>query len=108
SELVFPLLFPWYFAATVHQVPALLQTAELGGPIFVALVLIAVNWAVAELVVSLIERRRPRLRLIAALSGALALALGYGALRIPQVDATVAGAPKARVGIVQANMSLFG
>ena len=22
SELLYPLLFPWYFAATVHQVPA--------------------------------------------------------------------------------------
>ena len=108
SELVFPLLFPWYFAATVHQVPVLLQTAELGGPILVALVLIAVNWAVAELVVARLERRRPRLRLIAALSAAPGVALVYGAVRIAQVDATVADAPKARVGIVQANMSLFG
>jgi len=24
SELIFPLLFPWYYAASVHQVPALL------------------------------------------------------------------------------------
>ena len=29
SELVYPLLFPWYYAATVHQVPVLTQ---LGGP----------------------------------------------------------------------------
>jgi apolipoprotein N-acyltransferase len=48
SELVFPLLFPWYYAATVHNVPVLMQTAELGGPILVGLVLVAVNMAVAE------------------------------------------------------------
>ena len=35
----YPLLFPWYFAATVHKVPALTQVAELGGPILVGLVL---------------------------------------------------------------------
>ena len=29
SELVYPLLFPWYFGATVHQVPALTQIADL-------------------------------------------------------------------------------
>ena len=48
SELVFPLLFPWYYAATVHNVPVLMQTAELGGPILVGLVLVAVNMAIAE------------------------------------------------------------
>ncbi|MBF5066150.1 apolipoprotein N-acyltransferase, partial [Salmonella enterica subsp. enterica serovar Istanbul] len=47
SELVFPLLFPWYYAATVHNVPVLMQTAELGGPILVGLVLLAVNLALA-------------------------------------------------------------
>ena len=44
-----PLLFPWYYAATVHQVPALIQVAELGGPIAVGLVLVAANLAFAEL-----------------------------------------------------------
>jgi len=29
SELLYPLLFPWYFGATVHQVPALTQIADL-------------------------------------------------------------------------------
>ena len=48
SELVFPLLFPWYYAATVHNVPVLMQTAELGGPILVGLVLVTVNMAIAE------------------------------------------------------------
>jgi apolipoprotein N-acyltransferase len=38
SELVYPLLFPWYYAATVHQVPALVQVAEMGGPILVGVV----------------------------------------------------------------------
>src|SRR5664279_4819180 len=48
SELVFPLLFPWYFAAATHTVPVLMQLADIGGPILVSLVLVAVNVAIAE------------------------------------------------------------
>jgi apolipoprotein N-acyltransferase len=107
SEQFYPLLFPWYYGVTVHQVPALVQIAELGGPIAVALVLVAANLALAELLVARLERRRPRWRVIAALASAPIVAAIYGALRIPMVEATVAEAPKARVGLVQANMSLF-
>jgi len=108
SEQAFPLLFPWSYAATVHQVPALTQLAELGGPILVALPLVAANLAFAELVLAWRARQPVRRRLVAALVGALALSGLYGALRIPQVDARSAAAPKGRVGLVQANMSLFG
>jgi len=108
SELVFPLLFPWYFGASVHQVPLLLQVAEWGGPIGVGLVLVAANLATAEWIVARLNRRRPPWRLIAALSAVLLLAGAYGALRIPAVDARVRAAPKATIGVVQANMSLLG
>lgn len=32
SELLFPVLFWWYFAATVHKVPLLMQVGDLGVP----------------------------------------------------------------------------
>lgn len=108
SELLFPLLFPWAYAATVHQVPALLQLAELGGPIGVGLVLVAANLAFAELVIARLMARGPRWRVVGALAAAPAMAAIYGLIRIPMVDAATAAAPKARVGIVQANMSLMG
>ncbi len=108
SELVFPLLFPWYFGATVHQVPALTQVAELGNPILVGLVLVAANLAVAELGLSRLEKRAANLRLIGALLAVPIASAAYGAIRIPQVDRRVASAPKAVVGVVQANMSLMG
>ncbi|HVR21597.1 MAG TPA: apolipoprotein N-acyltransferase, partial [Polyangiaceae bacterium] len=108
SEQVFPLLFPWFYAATVHPIPALVQLAELGGPILVALPLVAVNFAIAELVFARRETRRVRRRLVAALLTAPAVAALYGVVRIGSVDARVEAAPKGRVGLVQANMSLFG
>jgi apolipoprotein N-acyltransferase len=107
SELLFPLLFPWYFGATVHQVPTLTQVAELGNPIAVGLVLLAVNWIVGELTLARVERRKPRWKTCAALALVPLVSVAYGALRIAQVDEDVARVEKIRVGVVQANMSLF-
>jgi apolipoprotein N-acyltransferase len=108
SEQAFPLLFPWSYAATVHGLPVLVQLAELGGPILVALPLVCVNLAVVELVVARREARAIRTRSVVALALMPAVAAIYGVVRISSVDARVKDAPKGRVGIVQANMSLFG
>jgi apolipoprotein N-acyltransferase len=108
SEQVFPLLFPWSYAATVHQVPALNQLAELGGPILVALPLVAANVAAAEVALAWRGRRPIRWRTVAALAAMPVVSALYGAVRIPQVDARSAAAPKGHVGLVQANMSLLG
>lgn len=108
SELVYPLLFPWYYGATVHQVPALAQVAELGGPIAVALTLVSVNLGLAEPILAWRMRRAVSVRRIAMCAGILLVSALYGAVRIPQVDAKTAQAPHGRVGLVQANMSLEG
>jgi apolipoprotein N-acyltransferase len=108
SEQAFPLLFPWSYAATVHAQPILVQLAEIGGPILVALPLVAVNLALAELVFARRGRRAVRRKLVVALAAAPLLAALYGAVRMASVDARVRAAPKGRVGLVQANMGLFG
>lgn len=114
SELLYPLLFPWYYAATVHKVPALMQVADLGGPILVGLVLIVVNLAIAEpLRVKLaaptksiaIDTQGKRLIGIGVI--ALAFTLLYGVVRIKMVNAKVESAEKVHVGMVQANMGLM-
>jgi len=106
SELVFPLLFPWFYGATVHQVLPLLQVAELGGPIAVSLVLLAFNYALAELVLARLASRAPNKRVL-ALAAIPVLAAIYGLVRIPMVDRRSAAADKVEVGLVQANMSLM-
>ncbi len=108
SEFIFPLLFPWYFGATVHSQPLLLQLAELGGPIAVGLVLVAFNLALAELIIARVERRATRWRRVLPLAIVPGFAAIYGAIRIVSVRAAIHAAPRARVGIVQANMSLYG
>jgi apolipoprotein N-acyltransferase len=106
SELLYPLLFPWYYAATVHQVPLLTQTAELGGPILVGLVLAGANLAIAEPLLARAERRSPTRSVIVGGAVALGLAMAFGAWRIHATDARVAGLPEVHVGMVQANMGL--
>lgn len=107
SELVFPLLFPWFYGATVHQVIPLLQVAELGGPIAVSLVLLAFNYALAELVLARLARRAPNKRVLAVAVVPVFAAI-YGLVRMPMVDRRSAAADKVEVGLVQANMSLMG
>jgi apolipoprotein N-acyltransferase len=107
SELLYPVLFPWYYAATVHQVPVLTQLADIGGPILVGLVLVAANLAVAELLLARLERRRPVVVTLAAGALTVAFACAYGYLRVRAVDATAQAAPSAKVGVVQADMGLM-
>jgi apolipoprotein N-acyltransferase len=107
SEQIYPLLFPWSYAATVHQLPALIQLAEIGGPILAALPLVAANLAVAELIGARLERRAVRWKSVVPLALAPVLAAVYGAVRIVQVDERVQQAKPAEVGLVQANMSLL-
>jgi len=63
-----------------------------------------VNGGVADVAVAMMKRRPiPRALPIAALS-ALALAIGYGAWRMPQFDARDRAAAQLKVAIVQANV----
>lgn len=120
GETMYPLLFPFTFGATMHDVYPLVQLAELGGPILVALSVLAPNWALATVletrrvarqngspmtVIGAFEAVGPRrwvpLMLVPVFAGI------YGLVRIVQVDEAVRHAEKLRVGIVQANMSLL-
>lgn len=119
SETAYPMLFPFTFAATVHEVYPLVQVAEIGGPIAVGLTLLAPSWLLALVLESRLRLRRagrpatfrallgevgPK-RAAALLAVPVVSAL-YGLVRIVQVDAIVAHAEKIKVGLVQANMGL--
>lgn len=107
SELLYPLLFPWYFAATTHSLPALSQTAEVGGPILVGLVLVAANIALAEPLLARLERRAMRATTIAIPAAAVGLTLAFSAWRIPEIDRRAQASEPVHVGLVQGNMALI-
>lgn len=106
SELLYPLLFPWYLGVTVHRLPPLTQVADIGGPILVGLPVLMVSVALAEVVIARRESRRPDLRVLAIALAALAAAGLYGIARIRSIDARVAGAPAVRIGIAQGNVPI--
>jgi apolipoprotein N-acyltransferase len=105
-ELVVPYVFPWYLAITQAWVRPVIQIAELTGPLGVSFLLVLSNAALYELVLAWRTKRRiPRRRL--AIAGAtLVLTVGYGVVRIHQVEAARAAAPKMKVGVVQANIGI--
>jgi apolipoprotein N-acyltransferase len=107
SELAYPLLFPWYFGASVHNAAVFMQVADVGGPYLVAVVLLGSNIAIAEVVASRLEKRAMDRRVIIA--GALLPVLGaiYGLIRISNVEARMAAAEPVKIGIVQGNQPLF-
>lgn len=103
TELLYPLIFPWFFSVTVYEIPTLLQAAELGGPYVVSLVLLGPNLAIAELLWARREQRPPSRAVVAAGFAAIALAAGLGRARMAMVDARAAAAPAIRVGLAQGN-----
>ena len=109
AEWSFPLLFEHFFGVSLHAVPLLLQTADLGGPLMITGLLSAANAGIYAGFVALRERRRGlhafREPLFAL--AIWALAIGYGAYRIAEVDARVAKAETMNMGLVQADMGLF-
>lgn len=105
AELVYPQLFPNYFAASLHRVPLLLQSADLGGPILLSMLLALCNAGLCRLLLRAREPRAWRLPLAAGV--VLALAYLYGAVRIAQIDRDVAAAPKLSIAVIQANQPPF-
>ena len=107
-ELAFPQLFPSYTANSLHTVPLLVQTADLGGPIPVSMVMAlghaAVEHALAPPGPAPPQRRYRPLAAVLALWAVMAI---YGALRIRQVDVENRTAPALRVAVVQENLGLL-
>ncbi len=103
-EMVYPFLLPWYFAIAQAWVLPVIQLAEITGPLGVTFCLAMVNGVIYDLLDARIEARPlPRRPLLGA-ALTMAVVLAFGLLRIHQIDARWAAAPKLRVGIVQPNI----
>jgi apolipoprotein N-acyltransferase len=106
SELVYPLLFPWYYGASFHDHPLFMQTAELGGPILVSLIYVGTNLAIAELVRAR-TTRTPTSIVTVGLGFAVTLAaIVFGDVRMRQIDALIALREPVKIGLVQSNIGL--
>ncbi|MEM9067192.1 MAG: apolipoprotein N-acyltransferase [Myxococcota bacterium] len=106
-ELSYPVLFPAFLSTGFHDVTTFIQVADLGGPMLVSAIVMAVNGALFEVFWARYQGRAiPRRAPIAALLGVV-FALLYGTYRIHEVDGRAANAPTLTVGAVQVNMGIF-
>jgi len=110
-ELIMPFIFPWYLAITQAWVIPVIQVAELAGPLGVTFLMMLANGMLYDVVGTWLERRQGEarpwpVRPLAVGGAVLALALVFGFVRIAQIDARRAAAPKVKIGIVQANIGI--
>ncbi len=108
-ELLMPQIFPYYLAISQAFVPPVIQIADLTGPLGVTALMLAMSGALADLIFVPPARRRALVswRGMAIVAALIVADLGYGALRMHQVDARRAAAPKVRTGLVQANVGIL-
>lgn len=104
AEFIYPLIFPSYTANSQAWNPLLIQIVDLGGVLLLSGVIALVNGAIADAVLAMRNRQSlPRLLPATAL-GALLATIGYGAWRMPQIDARDRAAAQLKVAVVQANV----
>jgi apolipoprotein N-acyltransferase len=101
AEFVVPQLFPCGQWISQAWQPLVIQIAELTGPLGVTALLMLVNGALYDVAV---EGRAAIYPAMAA-AALVAAALVFGAVRMRQVDDTVARAPRLKVGLVQPNFA---
>lgn len=115
AELTVPFLFPWYLGNSQYRATTVLQMADLVGVPGISLLLALAGCSGGALLADLLRAgraRRPLGSLRSALATAVATlalvgcALGYGAWRIPQVQAAVDAAPRLRVALVEGNIGI--
>jgi apolipoprotein N-acyltransferase len=106
-EWLQPHIFPVYAGGALVAVPALIQTADLGGPLLLTALVAGAN------VVGFTTWRWWRgsgPRPLAWWTGGAAVALlvlAYGHVRTAMLEAAIRSAPGLRVGVVQANLGLL-
>lgn len=105
-ELMVPYVFPWYLAITQAWQRPVIQIADLTGPLGVSFLLILVNAAIYDAWATFRETRKLPAARLAWAGGVVVAALAYGQVRIHQVEAARAQAPKLKVGVVQANIGI--
>ncbi len=106
-EHLVPFIFPWYFANGQQRFHAVTQVVEVTGVAGLTFLLVVVNAALAA-VVSARLAREPFPAWRVGLAAALFLgAVGYGVVRIGEVDRTVTEASRFKVAVVEPDIGVW-
>ena len=99
-------IFPVHMALSWAWQPLWIQTAEIGGAMTVSFVMVAINAALWELLQPWLERREFDRKAAIIAAAWLVGVPAYGWIRIEQVQAQMAEAPKLDIGVVQGNFGI--
>lgn len=106
-ESLVPFIFPWYFANGQQRFHAVTQFVEVTGVAGLTFLLALVNAALAAVVSARIARESfPVGRAITAAVLFLG-AVGYGVVRIGEVDRMVSDAPRFKVAVVEPDIGVW-
>ena len=104
-EALFPFFFKMYLAIMVWQAWPFTQGAEIGGPAAVSGLIVLANIVLAEMLLTVMEKRRiGRAVIVGAIVFLAITATGFS--RAMYVDSCRKDAPSMRVGIVQPNFGV--
>lgn len=117
AELIYPVLFSWYYAASLHKIPELLQLADIGGPIIITILILVINVLIAEVILYFINKyyyknlntKLNKSVIIFALSFFI-IAYIYSIYKINKIDDLINNTDNSNtlnIGMVQANMPLM-
>ncbi len=106
TEWLYPKTFPVYLGNALIEVPLLVQSVDLGGPLVASLTVALVNVGVFECLRAARGVRAWPFALVSAVLLYVGGTMAYGAYRIGATDARAAEAPTLRVALVQANVSI--
>lgn len=107
GEAAVPMIFPWFLGNAASPQLPVIQIADLGGVHLVSAVLYAANAWLALVLIRLLRREAFPWRMGLAVLTAVAATVGYGQLRITQIDAQSATAERLKLGLVEGNVGIW-
>jgi apolipoprotein N-acyltransferase len=100
-------LFPWYYGAALHQVPEMVQIADIAGPIAVSFVIVIVNVFIVEILLALLGRKSiHKPTVLFSIVFTLFVYL-YGVYKINLIEDNINNIKPITVGMVQSNLPLL-
>jgi len=106
-EHLVPFIFPWYFANGQQLFPAVTQVVEITGVGGLTFLIALVSCALGAVVVARLDGRGFPWKTVVPAAILLVADLAFGVVRIREIDARVAGAPKLSVGMVEADVGIW-
>ena len=105
-EYLFPMVFPWYYGNSQHPFRTFVQVADLAGVYGVSFLVVLGNALIASGFGRLRGYEIHRIQAGVGV-GLLALAIGYGVVRLGEVDAAAESAPTLKIGMVEADIGIW-